>query len=134
MAAGDGFSVLFCFFLVIGTCLAQNDDLGVEESLEGNKNLNIKNRGEKFDEDFAVLNQDNSKTVGAKYDNFFSSRLKLRFVYFSVNLIVVVFFTLVKKALNLSEHFTFCLSDLHLIVPDLMKSCQKKSKKNVAHS
>ena len=78
MAAGDGFSVLFCFFLVIGTCLAQNDDLGVEESLEGNKNLNIKNRGEKFDEDFAVLNQDNSKTVGAKYDNFFFSRLKLR--------------------------------------------------------
>ena len=71
MAAGDGFSVLFCFFLVIGTCLAQNDDLGVEESLEGNKDLKIKNRGEKFDEDFAVLNQDNSKTVGAKYDKIF---------------------------------------------------------------
>ena len=49
-----------------------------------------------------------------------------------MNLIVVVFFTLVKKALNLSEHFTFCLSDLHLIVPETMKLCHKKSKKNVA--
>ena len=57
-----------------------------------------------------------------------------RFGSFSVNPIVVVFFTLVKKALNLSEHFTFCLSDLHLIVPGTMKSCHKKSKKNVVQS
>ena len=64
MAAGDGYFVLFCLFLVIGTCLAQKDELGVEESLSKQEELKFKDRGEQFDKDFAVLNQDNSKSVG----------------------------------------------------------------------
>lgn len=71
MAAGDGYFVLFCLFLVIGTCLAQKDELGVEESLSKQEELKFKDRGEQFDKDFAVLNQDNSKSVGAKYDYIF---------------------------------------------------------------
>ena len=71
MAAGDGYFVLFCLFLVIGTCLTQKDELGVEESLSKQEELKFKDRGEQFDKDFAVLNQDNSKSVGAKYDYIF---------------------------------------------------------------
>ena len=64
MAAGSGYSVLFCLLSILASTLAQSDaDLGIEN---GPKELKFKDRGEQFDKDFAVLNQDNSKTVGAK--------------------------------------------------------------------
>ena len=64
MAAGSGYSVLFCLLSILASTLAQSDaDLGIEN---GPTELKLKDRGEQFDKDFAVLNQDNSKTVGAK--------------------------------------------------------------------
>merc|ERR1712026_515080 len=58
-------SVLLFISLIlsINSILAQSDaELGIEDASK----VKFKNRGEKFDEDFAILNKDNSKDVKAE--------------------------------------------------------------------
>ena len=56
-------SVAVLVLIFLSGCLAQsNEELGIQEGAK----VEFKDRGEKFDKDFAVLNKDNSNEVKAE--------------------------------------------------------------------